>query len=248
MRKKTLVYDDYMSKDINIKEYFDVLRDRFWLIFIITIIMGALGYGYSQMNNTSLYQTSTRIILGSSEQDMDMNTLMVMIKDPIIMSEVQKTIGMEGSPEGLANRIEVSRIDESQVVLISVTDTDPERAAQIANKTASVYKSKIVDLLNYEQVQLLSKAGINPISISGNQNRPIYIAILLGLITGVGLAYLMDSIDGAVKSRKEIEDILDLPVLGEISYVNRRNSVTKKAKKGSNNMEVRGESVGIKQN
>lgn len=246
MRKKTLVYDDNMSKDINIKEYFDVLRDRFWLIFIITIIMAALGYGYSQMNSTSLYQTSTRIILGSGEQDM--NTLMVMIKDPIIMSEVQGKLGIEGSPESLSSRIQVSRIDESQVVLISVTDTDPERAAQIANTTASVYKNKIVEILNYEQVQLLSEASVNPVSISGNQNRPIFIAILFGLITGVGLAYLLDSIDGAVKSRKEIEDILDLPVLGEISYMNRRNSVTKKAKKDPENREVRGESVGVKQN
>ena len=246
MRKKTLVYDDHMSKDINIKEYFDVLRDRFWLIFIITILTTALGYAYSQMNSTSLYQTSTRIILGSGEQDM--NTLMVMIKDPIIMSEVQNNLGLEGSPEGLANRIQVSRIDESQVVLISVTDTDPERAAQIANTTASVYKNKIVDLLNYEQVQLLSEASVNPVSISGNQNRPIFIGFIFGLITAVGLAYLLDSIDGAVKSRREIEDVLDLPVLGEISYMNRRNSVTKKAKKGSENREVRGESVGIKQN
>ena len=103
-------------------------------------------------------------------------------------------------------------------------------------------------LFRSKQVQLLSEASVNPVSISGNQNRPIFIAILFGLITGVGLAYLLDSIDGAVKSRKEIEDILDLPVLGEISYMNRRNSVTKKAKKGSNNMEVRGESVGVKQN
>ncbi|MGP4074883.1 YveK family protein [Halobacillus sp. K22] len=246
MRKKTLIYDDHMSKDINIKEYFDVLRDRFWLILIITLVTTTFGYAYSQMNSTSLYQTSKRIILGSGEQDM--NTLMVMIKDPIIMSEVQSKLGLDGSPEGLANRIEVSRIDESQVVLISVTDTNPERAAQIANTTASVYKSKIVEILNYEQVQLLSQASVNPVSITTNQNRPIFIGFLFGLITAIGLAYLLDSIDGAVKSRREIEDILNLPVLGEISYMNRRNSVTKKAKKGSENMEVRSESVGIKQN
>lgn len=247
MRKKTLVYDDHMSKDINIKEYFDVLRDRFWLIFIITILTTALGYAYSQMNSTSLYQTSTRIILGSSEKQ-DMNTLMVMIKDPIIMSEVQNNLGLEGSPEGLSSRIEVSRIDESQVVLISVTDTDPERAAQIANTTASVYKNKIVDLLNYKKVQLLSEAGVNPVSISGNQNRPIFIGFMFGLITAIGLAYLLDSIDGSVKTRIEIEDILNLPVLGEISYMNRRNTLAKKVRKGSENREVRGESVGIKQN
>ncbi|WP_202412342.1 YveK family protein [Halobacillus litoralis] len=248
MRKKTMIYDDQMSKDINIKEYFDVLRDRFWLIFIITVLSTALGYGYGQMNSMSLYQTSTRIILGAGEQDMDMNTLMVMIKDPLIMGEVQNNLGLEGSPEALANRIQVSRIDESQVVLISVTDTEAERAAQIANMTASVYKEKIVDILNYKQVQLLSEASVNPVSISGNQNRPIFIAFVFGLITGIGLAYLLDSIDGAVKSRRDIEDIFELPVLGEISYMNRRNSVTKKVKKGSENSEIRGESIDVKQN
>ncbi|WP_406944844.1 YveK family protein [Halobacillus sp. SY10] len=248
MRKKSMIYDDQMSKDINIKEYFDVLRDRFWLIFIITVLSTALGYAYSQVNSMSLYQTSTRIILGAGEQDMDMNTLMVMIKDPLIMGEVQNNLGLEGSPEALANRIQVSRIDESQVVLISVTDTEAERAAQIANMTASVYKDKIVDILNYKQVQLLSEASVNPVSISSNQNRPIFIAFVFGLITGIGLAYLLDSIDGAVKSRRDIEDIFELPVLGEISYMNRRNSVTKKAKKGLENSEIRGESIDVKQN
>ena len=68
---------------------------------------------------------------------------MVMIKDPIIMDEVKKELKSGNLPaEAIASKITVNRLEESQVVLISVTDTNPERAVNIANSTAQVYKKE----------------------------------------------------------------------------------------------------------
>ena len=78
-----------------------------------------------------------------------MKTLMVMIKDPIIMEKVKNELNLQGSAEGIANRITVEQVDESRVVRISVIDTDPEEAVAIANATAKTYKSEIVKLLRF---------------------------------------------------------------------------------------------------
>ena len=46
----------------------------------------------------------------------------------------------------------------------------------------------------------------------------------------------------------EIEEYLDIPVIGSVSEMNRRNTITKKKKKQSSNVEARGERIDIKQN
>ncbi len=44
---------------------------------------------------------------------------------------------------------------------------------------------------------------------------------LIGLLVGVALAFLLDYVDPSVRSRDEVEDVLRLPVLGEIPRARR---------------------------
>ncbi|HYW90824.1 MAG TPA: hypothetical protein VFB50_23845, partial [Chloroflexota bacterium] len=44
---------------------------------------------------------------------------------------------------------------------------------------------------------------------------------LIGLLVGLGLAFLLDYIDPSVRSREEAEDLLRLPIIGEIPRTRR---------------------------
>ncbi len=212
---------------------------------MVTLTTGA-AYIYSYLNNTPVYETSTRMILSS--EDENMNTLMVMIKDPIIMEQVRSDLNLEQSAEGIANQIEVNRLEDSEVIQISVTANDPGVAAAIANKTAEVYKNEIVNILDFEQVQLLSKAEINPYPINEFQDRNLVIAGVFGVIAGIGLIFLLDTLDGAVKTREEVEDFLGIPVIGFVPPMNRKNSTTKKKKNQAHEVEVRGSPLILSKN
>ncbi|RDW20397.1 YveK family protein [Oceanobacillus chungangensis] len=227
--------------DINIKEYFNVIKKRFWIIAVITILATLAGYFYSSHNYTPLYQSSTRMILGSGDQDM--NTLMVMIKDPIIMEKVRQELQLDKSAEAIASQIEVTRIDDSQVVNISVTDTNYEAAADIANATAASYKSEIVSILGFSEVQLLSEAKENPFAINETQNRTTIIALVFGLVVSIGLVFLLDSLDGKVRKDREIEGILGVPVLGIVSNMNKVKGSARRRKQ--KDINLRGEIVDI---
>ncbi|RDW22416.1 capsular biosynthesis protein [Oceanobacillus arenosus] len=227
--------------EINIKEYFNVIKKRFWIIALITILATLAGYFYSSYNYTPVYQSSTRMILGKGDQDM--NTLMVMIKDPIIMEKVKNELQLDMSAEAIASQIEVTRIDDSQVVNISVIGTDFKLTAEIANTTASVYKSQIVSILGFTEVQLLSEAKENPFAINSTQNRTTIIALVFGLVVSIGLVFLLDSLDGKVRKDREIEGILGVPVLGIVSNMNRVKGSKKRRKQ--KDVNLRGEIVDI---
>ncbi|RKQ33507.1 YveK family protein [Oceanobacillus halophilus] len=231
-------------KEIDLKQYFDLLRRRFWIVILITIITTLAGYFYSSDDYVPEYESSRRLIIGSETEDM--STLMVMIKDPIIMQRVGDEVKTTKSPETIANQIDVARIDESQVVEISVMDLDPEMAANIANATADSFKSEIENILGVTDVQLLSEAKVNLNPINAPSNSTTVIALLFGLVVGIGFIFLLDSLDVKIRKESEVESLLDVPILGTISNMKKKKLSTNK----SSQLKVRKgeEKVGVKQN
>jgi len=233
---------EYQGKDIQIKEFFMIMKKRLWIVVLITILATVGGYYYSNQNNIPQYQTSTRIIVEADESYM--STLMVMIKDPIIMDKVKEELNVGRSPEGIASQIEVTRVDDSKVIMIGVTDQQPKTAADIANYTAKVFKNEAGKLLEFDDVQLLSEAKQNNSPVSENKDRLIYIAAILGLVAGVGLVFLIDSLDDTIEKENQVEEVLGVPVIGAISNMKSKKLATKK--KSQKNIEWRRSKVGIK--
>ena len=58
---------------------------------------------------------------------------------------------------------------------ISVTDTDPELAAKIANKTAKIFIREMPKLLDFNSISILSEAKINPYPINENHEKKYYL-------------------------------------------------------------------------
>jgi capsular polysaccharide biosynthesis protein len=230
------------AKDINLKELYLVIKRRLWLIVVITVITTVLGAYYSYSTNTPLYQSSSRIIIEAAPESR--NTLEVIIKDSTVLDKVVKELGLPQSAEALAGQITVASVDNSQVVSISVTDTDPDRAAKIANTTAKVFKEEIPTIMDFKDVRFLSDAKVNPWPINQSQNKLIIIALLAGLVIGIGLVFLLDSLDDTLRLDREVEEMLGLPVLGRVSKMNKKNLKRKYVKQFE--LELRGETIGSK--
>lgn len=243
VKKQDVFIKDIKRKEIDLKEYFDVIKNRIWVIIMITICTTFGGYIYNTFynNDTLLYQTSTRIIIAANNEYM--KTLMVMIKDPTIMEKVKNELDLSRSSEELANQIEVLKVDDSTVVSISVIDSDPKMAVSIANETAKVFKNEIVNILKFKDVQLLSPAKENLEPINQPHNNIIKITVALGVIFGVGIAFLLDSLDGTIKRESEIEEILEVPVIGLVSNMNKKRLLNDRKK--YKNLNIKGETIDI---
>jgi capsular polysaccharide biosynthesis protein len=141
----------------------------------------------------------------------------------VVLEKVVEKLDLNRSPESLANQISVGIIDSSKVVNISVIDTDPNRAADIANTTAQEFKTEITRLLNFNDMEIFSPAKINPAPINEEKNRSGIIGLIFGIFSGIGFVFFLDSLDDTIRSKKDVEDYLDLPILGRISKMNKKN-------------------------
>ncbi|MCR8925024.1 Wzz/FepE/Etk N-terminal domain-containing protein [Priestia megaterium] len=229
------------GKEINLKEYYEVIKKRIWIVAIVTILTTLAGFFYSHQNNTEFYQASTRVIVDVDSQKM--STLLVMIKDPVVMEKVTKQLNLQQPAEATAGQVQAASIDGSQVISLSATSIDPSTAVKIANTTAKVFKEEVGNILNIKGVQLLSPAK-NASPVDGNQNRIIMIALIAGVAIGIGLTFLLDSLDGKVKKDSEAERILGVPIIGTVSNMNKQK--LKSSTKTETEVEIRSETVGSK--
>lgn len=232
-----------MEKEINLKNLFAVIRRRLWIIVVLTIIITSAGAAYSIFLKTPLYTSSARIIIQANTETM--NTLKVMINEPAVLEKVAAELNINRSANTLSGQISAESVQGSQVVRITVVDTDPVVAAKIANTTAAVYKQEVASILNFNNISILPEAAATKYSVPININhtKAIMISFFAGLVLSIGFIFLLDSLDDTIKSERAIEKLLDIPILGSISKMNKKNITDKYSKKRP--VSLRGERIGL---
>src|SRR5690625_161454 len=210
------------TNDINLRGLLDVLKNGVWIIIVVMILAALAGVFYSK-SKVPVYETSTRVIIDTDKEYM--KTIMVMMKEPLVMEGVKEELNLSRSPEAIDSQIEIEQIDDSQVIKIIVTDGDPQRAARLADVTAATFKEEVADLLNFNGVQLLSGAKENKNPINDHQSRNVLMSLILGLVIGCGIVFLRDSLDETVNHESESEAILGVPTLGSFPNMNMKKRV-----------------------
>jgi capsular polysaccharide biosynthesis protein len=72
----------------------------------------------------------------------------------------------------------------------------------------------------YTNLVVISPATVPGDPVTTNKMQNMAMAVALGLIVSVGLALLLNYLDNTVKTSKDLEDLLGLPVLGQIPAYN----------------------------
>ncbi|WP_442636931.1 YveK family protein [Rossellomorea marisflavi] len=242
-----------MVETISLRELMQTLRKRLSLIILITLTAIFVSGGVSFFLLTPVYESSTQLLVNQSKSDQSaynnpgqiqtnlqlINTYKEIITSPVILDKVSKDLGIKTSD--IQSQMTVSNQNDSQVVSLAVQDTDPEKAAEIANKTAEVFQKDIPGIMNVDNVTVLTKAEVgekqSPVKPKPLLN--IAIAAVVGLMIGIGLSFLLEFLDNTIKTEQDVEKALGVPVLGSIARI----GDTKPAK-SSRSTQERGERIG----
>ncbi len=246
-----------MEETISLKELFQTLKKRIALIISITLIAMIISGVVSYFVITPEYKSSTQILVNQAKDDQTVynynevqtniqliNTYSVILKSAAILNEVKTELALDSSVSELNEKISVESAQNSQIMTVSVTDPDPAVALDIANKTAEVFEKEIKKIMKVDNVSVLPLANDqeNQSPISPNPPLNIAIAAIVGLMIGVGLAFLLEFLDSTVKTEQDIEKLLNLPVLGAITTIDESKANKLKGNIGKG----RGGSVGSK--
>ncbi len=221
--------------EIDVFQLFKTLWKRKLMILIVALVTGAGAFAYSAFIVKPEYTSTTRIYVvnrnqgdkpGLTNQDLQAGSYLVKDYREIILSqdvleEVISDLKLDLTPKGLANEIKVTVPVDTRIVSISVNNRVPEEASRIANSLREVAAQKIISITRVSDVTTLEEArpAISP--SSPNIKRNTLIGFLAGGIgTGV-IVLLLELLDTHVKRPEDIEDTLQMPLLGVVPNFNK---------------------------
>ncbi|MEZ0482141.1 YveK family protein [Planococcus sp. SSTMD024] len=223
-----------MEETISLQDLFKTLKKNLGIIALTTILAITIAGVVSFLFLTPIYENSTQILVNQEQTEASqltnqniqtdlqlINTYSVIIKSPAILDQVIEQMNLDTSAEALTQKITVNTAENSQVVNVVVRDEDPAQAVEIANTTAQVFENDVRELMNVDNVSILSPAVLkaNPSPVEPNPILNMAIAAVVGLMLGVGIAFLREYLDTSMKTEQDIEDILGVPLLGVISPI-----------------------------
>lgn len=228
-----------MEETISIVELIQMLKKKALLIIMTTIAGIGLAAGVTFFMLTPIYDSAAQLIVQNKQAEgtnlqndingnvMLINTYKDMIKGDIVIDAVQKELQKEYqftySNSELKDIIEVEQAQNSQMFRIIAKSPEPRKAATIANVTAGIFQKKAEDVLEVSKVTITSKGVVPSKAIFPNNKLNLLIGAVLGMMFGVGLAFLIELLDKTVKDERFIAESLDLPILGQVSEISKKD-------------------------
>lgn len=219
-----------MEETIDLREYFAIIKKRFWIIALITVIAILVSSIVSFFVLKPVYQASSTLIV-STENNTETQTLTgdqfsvtqklavtygEIIKSRSVLEQVISNLKLDDTYKELADTISVSPVKDTQIINISVQDTNPTKARDIANEIPKVFTEEAKRITKANSVEVIDKA-IRPTSpIKPNKMMNISIAAVLGAMISLFVIFLLEYFDNKIKTPQDIEKQLGFTVLGVI--------------------------------
>jgi len=131
-------------------QYFLVIRRWLWLIVVCTLLAALAAFVVSS-RMTPVYSASAMLLVrqaptaGTSDYTAILTserlarTYSQMLTGRPVLEEVIGQLGLEETPDEVAERVEVELIRDTQLIRLSVEDTDPIRAAESADAIGAAF-------------------------------------------------------------------------------------------------------------
>lgn len=224
---------------MELRDYAKIVRKN-WAGVVAAALLGViLGIGVSLLM-TSKYESTSQVyvsvrstdeatsdlVQGSNFAQQAVSSYMEIATSAIVLEQVVEELALEESVQTLSSKITVTSPADTVLMDITVTDSDPQRAAEIANVTGAVL-SDVVE----NEIEISSGDNTGPVQIETIQpgvvpEDPVsprvtlngVLGLLIGLAVGFGLAILRAVLDTRFHSLNDLGSAFDAPILGGIAH------------------------------
>jgi succinoglycan biosynthesis transport protein ExoP len=216
---------------MELRIYLDILQRRKWIIALTTVAAIALALIGVQMMEPRYVTTATvRVAFAGDTAGYGdllyaqrlMNTYPAIVTSGPMMAQLQEQLPINHLPE-----ISVEFPAESELMQIVVEDNEPAMLAEVANTLAAmlITENKRSKAGRNFSISLIDPA-VPPAAPSGpGAKTTTAVAAVLGLIGGVGLAFLFENLDTKLYSERQISSAARLPVLVQIPHIGKSSPV-----------------------
>ncbi|UXV36226.1 Wzz/FepE/Etk N-terminal domain-containing protein [Staphylococcus sp. IVB6181] len=222
-----------MKKKLDLVNLLVILKKYIKLLIILPLCFLVLGLFISFFLIQPKYATTTQILVNQKKSNNEMMAQQVqsnihlvktygeIIKSPRILDKVSKELQGKYSSKVISQMLTVNNQAESQIINITVTSKSEKDAVTVANEITNVFSRDASKIMNIDNVSVLSKA----VDAKKVSPRPLVnggICFCLGIISAFFIIVLKLLFDKRIKNENDVEEVLNLPVLGSITELSKK--------------------------
>lgn len=229
--------------EIDLKEIIQVLWRKAYVIFLSGIILALAVIIGTKLFVTPQYQSSTRLYVLARQNsetvtNSDLQTSMLLTQDyaELIQSRtVTETViaqlGLELKHEQLINKISVSTPDNTRILTITVRDSDPYLAKELADSIRDVASEHIQKVMEVEAVNVVDEANIPENPSSPNTMKNGLLAGIFGCVLAAAVVLVRFLMNDTISNSEDVEKYLNLSTLGMIPLADDETKPRKRMKR-----------------
>jgi capsular exopolysaccharide synthesis family protein len=216
---------------VSLRDLFRIIRRRLWVVSLVATVLTGAVVGLS-MAQTPVYEASTKILVGQERGvTIDPNyamglqqltqTMVGAVNSRPVAKAVIRQENLQMTTEEFLGHVSAEQEPNTQWIQVSYSDVSPERAQRLANAVGDVFSKRISEASPNANgiaitVTVWERAVVPDAPVSPNPVRNGLLALAVGLIIGVGLAFLLEYLDDSWDSPEEMEQVSGAPTFGII--------------------------------
>ena len=229
---------------IDLLELAKILLHRWIIILVVTVLTGAACFGFFHFTTDTSYSATIKMYVNadalSVSSSISVSTLNAssslvpiykeIVNTHLVLDKVGKLLNNEGY-SGIDyyyltenKMIECSALNNTPVFRIKVTDTDPERAIEIANTIAKVLPTEIANIIDGSSARIVDSA-LSAERLSRGVLKNSAIGAMLAFVIMCFIIIMNDYfLNDSISDVKYLEETFpDIPVLGNIPKAQARD-------------------------
>ena len=223
------------GQSLQIRDALRILRSR-WIIIAVSTLVGVVGAVGLTMLTTPQYQAETRLFVsttaGASASELYQGNRLSqervlsytqLVEGRTLAQRTIDKLNLDTDAEALQKKIKANAKLDTVLITVRVTDPSPVRARDIANALSDEFVVMVRELETPRagarpdaRVVVEQRASIPEEPVVPRPAQNLAFGLLLGILAGIGFAFLRDSLDNTVKDQEMLEQLTGTGMVGAV--------------------------------
>jgi capsular polysaccharide biosynthesis protein len=213
---------------LSLADVIRILRERAVLISLVALLLTGCVVGFS-LAQPPMYEASTTILIGQKQGtnagDPNLQSKVEGLQElaPVVAQAIDsrrvaeatiRQLNLRAIPANFVKNLSAEQVSNTPFIKVKYTAPSPGEAQLVANTVAEVLPDQISDMdvsSGTITTTVWERATVPSDPVSPSPLRNGFVALVLGLMFGVGLAFLLEYLDESWRSPQEVEQVAGVP-------------------------------------
>ncbi len=206
---------------------------RIWVVALCSVLAAAIAFSVAAFAITPTYSSSIMLYVNNSSFTVGdlgfsissseisaaqslVKTYTVLLKNRTTLEKIIDETKVEYTWEELYEMIDAAPVNETEIMEVTVTTTDPYEAEKIANGIARILPKRVSEIVEGSSMEVVDSAIAINKKVAPNITKFTAIGFVLGVVFSVALLVILALLDNTIHDEEYVLNNYGYPILAKI--------------------------------